>query len=111
MKMVKVASTHRTMLIGLAVALVIVGTLLSVAMAQPGPQEGDQGDQGGRRGGDRGDMRAMMRAAPTPAIAVSGDAVFLFVGNTLYKFNANTLELLAQTQLPRAERPAAPAEQ
>jgi len=103
MKMSLVASKHRT-LIALVVVLVIVAGVVSVAMAQPGPQQGEEG--GGRRGG--GDMRAMMMRgmmAP-PIMEVSGNAVFLFRGNTLYKFDADTLELLAQTDLPMPQPPA-----
>jgi len=102
-RMKAVVSRHRTALIGLAVALVIVAGLLSVAMAQPAPQQDDQGQDEGRRGRD---MRPwMMRGAMGGvAIAVSEDAVFVFARNTLYKFDAETLELLAQAELPMPER-------
>ncbi len=99
MKMSLVASRHRT-LIALVVVLVIVAGVVSVAMAQPGPQ---QGEDGARRGGD---MRAMMMRMAPPIMEVSGNAVFLFRGNTLYKFDADTLELLAQTELPMPQPPA-----
>lgn len=96
------------MLIVLAVVLVVVAGLVSVAMAQPAPQQGQQ-TQDGNRGGD---MRGMIaRAQTNPVIAATDDAVFLFVRNTLYKFDANTLELLAQTDLPTPERRERPAEQ
>jgi hypothetical protein len=99
-------SQHRTLL---TLALVVaIMTMASVAMAQPGPaegQQGAQGDNGARRGGE---MMMRMQQQTPPAIAVADGAVFLFVRNTLYKFDADTLELLAQAQLPMPQRPAGP---
>ena len=100
-------SQHRTLL---TLALVVaIMAMASVAMAQPGPaegQQGAQGDDGGRRGGEM--MMRMQQQQTPPASAVADGAVFLFVRNTLYKFDADTLELLAQAQLPMPQRPAGP---
>ena len=41
----------------------------------------------------------------TPAIAVAGDAVFVVQAGSIYKFDAETLELLAQAEIPRPEMP------
>lgn len=103
MRAVAVVRKHRMLLISAAVVLIIAGTMLTMAMAQPAPQQGDD-DGAGQRGGDMRGM--MMRGMGTaPVMAVTDDAVFLFVRNTLFKFDADTLELLAQTQLPMPERP------
>ena len=103
MRMVTVVKKHRTTVILLAVLLIVVGTVLTTAMAQPGPQA--DGDDAGQRDGR--DFRAMMMrgGGSEVALAVSGDSVFLFARNTLYKFDAETLELVAQTELPRPQRP------
>jgi len=93
---------YRTVLVIVA-ALAALGLALALVSAQPGPQEGQQ--QGQERGGrDMGLMRMMGGMAP-PAIAIAGDAVFVVSGNMIYKFDAGTLELLAQAELPRPERP------
>lgn len=102
MKMARFVTNHRGTVIALAVALVIVGTMLTVVMAQPGPQADDD-DDGRQRRDFRGMM--MMRGGGDAALAVSGDAVFLFTRNTLYKFDAQTLELVAQTELPMPQWP------
>ncbi|NLO07532.1 MAG: hypothetical protein GX131_17040 [candidate division WS1 bacterium] len=97
--------SNRRMLMLVAVMFVLIAGTVTSAMAQPAPQEGQQAEEGGRRGGDRAAaFRGMMPTSP--AIAVADGAVFLFVRNTLYKFDANTLELLTQCELPTPERPA-----
>ncbi|MGI5818485.1 MAG: hypothetical protein ACOX9R_10375 [Armatimonadota bacterium] len=100
MRMPAVVTKHRRVVIAVAVALVIVGTMVTVAMAQPQQQEQDQ--DGARARDAR--MAMMQRGGDQVALAVSGNAVFLFTRNTLYKFDAQTLELLAQTSLPMPER-------
>ena len=55
-------------------------------------------------------MRGMMmgmRGMGTPAIAVADGAVFVVSGNLLLKYDAETLELLAQADLPRPQWPQA----
>lgn len=93
---------YRTVLVVVAV-MAALGLALALVSAQPGPQEGQQ--QGQDRGGrDMGFMRMMGAAAP-PAIAVAGDAIFVVANNMIYKFDAETLDLLAQAELPRPQRP------
>ena len=69
---------------------------------------GGYGPQGGYGPGmmQGGGMmqRGMMMGGGSAAIAVSDDAVFIFTRNTLYKFDAATLQLLGQAELPRPER-------
>ncbi|MFQ5811464.1 MAG: hypothetical protein ACE5JM_17740 [Armatimonadota bacterium] len=43
-----------------------------------------------------------------PAIAVAGDAVFVVRGNMIYKFDAETLELIAHGEIPELEAPPRP---
>jgi len=78
---------------GVAVAVAIVaGVILvgivAVALAQPPPQGGQQ-------------MPWRPRMPMAPAMAVGDGAVYVLRGNTLYRFDAQTLELLAQAELPR----------
>lgn len=89
---------YRTVLVVVAVVAAL-GLALALVSAQPGPQEGQ--DRGGR---DMGFARMMGGAAPA-AIAVAGNAVFVVANNMIYKFDAETLELLAQAELPRPARP------
>jgi len=103
MKMWAMAKKHRATFIVVVVALLVAGTMLTVAMAQPGPGQQGADDQNNQRGRD---FRAMMqRGGDSVALAVSGDSVFLFARNTLYKIDANTMEIVGQTELPRPERP------
>jgi hypothetical protein len=88
---------------GILVLVVLLASLIAYAVAQP-PAGGFQG--GGQR--DPGMMmRAMMRGmGGGPAIAVADGAVFVVANNMLLKYDANTLELLAQAELPQPKPPA-----
>lgn len=95
---------YRTVLVVVGI-MAALGLTLALVSAQPGPQEGQQQGQDQQRGGrDFGFMRMQGGMAP-PAIAVAGDAIFVVANNMIYKFDAETLDLLAQAELPRPERP------
>jgi len=91
-----------TLIVGV---IVLVGLLSWVAVAVAQPAGGGQG--GGQRP-DGGRMMAMMGMMQPPAIAVAGNAVFVVRGNMIYKFDAETLELLAQAEIPAPAPPPAP---
>lgn len=116
-----------------AAGAVAAALVFTPAMAQEGDaprapvvedEEGDaRRDPGARREEmrerferlrDRGGMgpEAMARlrimqaeAAAPPAIAVAGDAVFVVKGNTLYKFSADDLSLIAKAELEEEPPP------
>jgi len=105
---------RRVAVVALIVMAVLLIGLVATAIAQPPLQQGGGGGQAGQRGGQRGGMRGMpggmgMMAMMMPAaIAVEGDAVFVVKGNAIYKFDADSLELLAQAVIPEPEMPAPP---
>jgi len=103
MRGIATLSRHRMALIAVAIVAVILAGIVTVALAQPAAQQ-EEGQQQGRDRG-RGMARMMMGARGGSAIAVTDDAVFVVTGNMLYKFDAETLELLAQAEIPRPERP------
>lgn len=90
---------HRLALIVGVIVLVGLLSWVAVAVAQPA---GGGGPGGGGR--NFGRMMGMM----PPAIAVAGDAVFVVRGNMIYKFSADTLELLAQAEIPMPTPPTPP---
>jgi len=90
---------HRPVVIAVAVCVVILAGLATFAVAQPGVPGGYP--QGGGRGPGMGGQQA--RPA---AIAVTAQAVFVVSGSRLYKFDADTLELIAHTEIPAPEPPA-----
>ena len=106
--------SKRMAIVSGVMVVLLLGGLLAYALAQaPGGFQGGgagaQGAQGGQ--GNRpmmGGMRGMMGMMGGAAIAVSGDAVFVVRGNTLFKFDAETLELLAQAEMPMPEMPQMP---
>ncbi len=72
----------------------------------PGAGRGQAGPQARR--GQAGPQARHRQAGPpavTPTITASGKYVYVLAGPNLYKYEAKTLELVAQTQLPRPERP------
>lgn len=79
------------------VGLAVVMTALGVS-AQP-PAGGAPGGGPGGPGGGRGDFMGMMRMAGGGAIAVHGESVYVLFMGTLFKLNADTLEIEAQVQL------------
>lgn len=89
--------------------VVLLGGIIVYAVAQGGGFQGGGAAGGGRGGpGGAGMMRMMGRMAPA-SIAVSGDAVFVVQMGNIYKFDSNTLELLAQAEIPQPEMPTPPA--
>ena len=98
--------------IGLVVAVVVLAGIVAFAVAQPAQPGAGQGFPGAGAGAGAGRFQGMMRGMRgigmgTPAIAVSGDAVFVVSANMIYKFDAETLELLAQAEIPRPQWPGA----
>ena len=84
---------------GIVVLVVLLASLIAYAVAQP--------PGGGFQGGQRnpGMMRGM-RGGGSVAIAVADGTVFVIANNMLLKYDAKTLELLAQAELPRPTPPA-----
>jgi len=103
---------HRKYLVAMVPILLVVllGGIIVYAVAQGGGFQGGGAQPGGGRGGPGGNnmMRMMMGRMGTPAIAVAGDAVFVVQAGNIYKFDAGTLELLAQAEIPRPEMPEMP---
>jgi len=95
--------------IALAVAAVVLAGIVAFAVAQPAQPGAGQGFQGAGVGPGMMGMRGMRgMGMGTPAIAVSGNAVFVVSANMIYKFDAETLELLAQAEIPRPQWPGGP---
>jgi len=90
-------------ILGVVVLVALLASLAVYVVAQP-----PGGFQGGAGGGQPGAnmFRAMMRGGGGTAIAVAGDAVFVVANGMLLKYDANTLELLAQVDLPQPAMPA-----
>ncbi len=92
----------RNMAVIAAVMLVVLlaGLIVYAVAQQPGG-----GFQGGGAQPPQGTRGMGMRGfgMGTPAIAVADGAVFVVSGNMLYKFDAGTLELLGQAELPRPQ--------
>lgn len=93
----------------LASAVLVIGAVVAVAQpAQPGADpfgqppaaagnpQGGPGGPGGRGGGMMG--MPMMGMMGSPAIAVAEGFVFVVQGGALYKFDANTLDLVKKVQ-------------
>ena len=76
---------------GIIAGVVLLG-IVAVAAAQPPPQGEQQGQQL---------LRRLPHGLGAPAMAVGDGAVFVLRDNTLYRFDAQTLELMAQAELPR----------
>jgi hypothetical protein len=100
--------TRNRMLILVSVVFVILA-LAVVAFAQREPQ----GDEGGGPPGMMGPMIRPGMGMPGPGaqMAVSDDAVYILAGAKLMKFNADTLELETEAELPRpdfTDRPGPP---
>ncbi len=94
--------------IALVVAVVVLAGIVAFAVAQPAQPGAGQGFPGAGAGRFQGMMRGMRGIGMgTPAIAVSGNAVFVVSANMIYKFDAETLELLAQAEIPRPQWPGA----
>lgn len=105
MRGMAIVSRHRTALIALAIVALIVVGILAFAVAQPAPQPQPGRGAGQGFGGRMMGMR-MMRGmgGGGVALAVADDAVFVVANNMLCKFDAETLELIAQAELPWPER-------
>ena len=88
---------------GIVVLVVVLASLIAYAVAQP-----PGGFQGGGGQGNPNMMMAMrgMRGGGGVALAVADGAVFVVANNMLLKYDANTLELLAQAELPQPKLPA-----
>ncbi len=90
--------------------IVVVAVLVSIVAfavaqpAQPGAGQGFQGAGAGRPQGMMAGMRGLGMGAP--AIAVSGNALFVLSGNMIYKLDAEALELLAQAEIPLPQQQA-----
>jgi hypothetical protein len=94
-------------IISLIVVAAVLAGIVAFAVAQPAQPGADQGFQGAGAGRPQGMMRGMRGpGVGTPAIAVSGNAVFVVSGNMIYKFDAEALELLAQAEIPLPEQQA-----
>lgn len=98
--------TLRWMSIPIALAAI---TTLTLALAQPPannpPQDQQQGAGRGGRGGDRfgAQMMARMGALQPPAIVATDKFLFIVRGNTVFKLDINSLEILKQCELPMPE--------
>jgi hypothetical protein len=98
-------STRYTKVVGIVVLAALLASLIVYAMAQP------PGGGGGFQGGGQRDPNMMMMAmrgmrGGGAALAVADGAVFVIANNMLLKYDANTLELLAQAELPQPNPPA-----
>ena len=87
---------------GIVVLVIVLASLIAYAVAQP---------PGGFQGGGQGNPNMMMalrgmRGGGGVALAVADGAVFVVANNMLLKYDANTLELLAQAELPQPKLPA-----
>ncbi len=106
-------SKRRVAVTVLVVLAVFLLGIVAIALAQPQQEQGGAAQAqpgfqgGGRRAAGQMGMRMMQMMLP-PAIAVAGNAVYVVRGNMLYKFDAETLELIAQAELP-VQAPPAPA--
>jgi len=100
--------SKRSLFVVSTLMLVVILTGFVVYAVAQAPGGGFQGG-GANPAGGRGGFRGFGMGMGGPAIAVAGDAVFVVWGNGLYKFDANTLELLAQTEIPMPQPPAPPA--
>jgi len=90
------------------VVVLALATVVAIAVAQPAPAQGQGGEDGQQRQ-DRGNRGArmfggMMGMMGGSAMSVTDDAVFVLTGGMLLKYDVNTLELLAQAEIPRPER-------
>jgi hypothetical protein len=89
-----------TVIVAVMLVLLLAGLIAYAVAQQPGAGfqgGGAQPPQGARGMGMRG------FGMGTPAIAVANGAVFVVSGNMLYKFDAESLELLGQAELPRPQ--------
>ncbi|MBM3476115.1 MAG: hypothetical protein FJX75_22830 [Armatimonadetes bacterium] len=88
---------------GIVVLVVVLASLIAYAVAQP-PGGGFGG--GGQRDPNMMMLLRGMRGGGGVALAVSDGSVFVVANNMLLKYDANTLELLAQADLPQPTPPA-----
>jgi len=96
---------RRAGVIGLIVVAVLSIGLVAVAVAQP-PGGGMPGGPGPGGMPPIGMMMAMMPSV----MAVEGNSVYVVKGNDIYRFDAETLELLAHAQLPMPDMPPPPGQ-
>jgi len=89
--------------LGIAILVALLVSLVVYAVAQP-PGGGFQGGPG--QGNPNMMMMRGMRGGGGVALAVADGAVFVIANNMLLKYDANTLELLAQAELPQPNPPA-----
>ncbi len=87
----------------LAVIACTAIAVLAVAVAA----YAQRGEQGGPPGGPgmMGPMGPGMGGPGGGSMAVSDGAVFILMGGTLFKYDADTLELMGRVELPRPEPP------
>ena len=96
---------HLTYFAVVGLVVLMVG-IVAYAVAQPATPAAPGGAAGGFQGGPPGGRMMMrMMGGGAPAIAVTETAVFVVSGNALYKYDAETLELLAQAEIPRPQMP------
>lgn len=98
---------HRTTLVVVIVVAAVVVGIAAYAVAQPPQPGGDRGPGGpGFEGGP-----GMGGPPPMPpAIAVTAKAVFVASGHRIYKLDADTLDLVAEGEIPRPEPPVRPGQ-
>ena len=105
-------TTKRFAVLMPVVLIAMLVGIIAYAVAQaPGGGFGGAGGAGGAGGRQPGGNRmfrgfGMMGGT---ALAVADGAVFVVQGNMLYKFDSETLELLAQAEIPRPQPPAVAA--
>ncbi|MFQ6131319.1 MAG: hypothetical protein ACE5R4_04730 [Armatimonadota bacterium] len=106
-----------TLTVSVLLAALVVGVLpVGTALAQPPPPAapipggGPPGPGGPGPGGFGPGMMPMgprMMGAPTPAIAVANNSVYVVLGGTIYKFDAETLQLQAKNEFIKPPEPPA----
>ena len=91
----------------LAVIACIAIAVLALAVAAYAQRAQQGGNQGGPPGGPgmMGPMGPRMGGPGGGSMAVSDGAVFILMGGTLYKYSADTLELMGRVELPLPEPP------
>jgi len=92
---------HIAVIVPVLLVVLLAGLIAYAVAQQPGG-----GFQGGGAQRPQG-MGFRGFGMGTPAIAVADGAVFVIVNNMLLKYDAGTLELLAQAELPRPQWPQA----
>jgi len=91
--------SRRAIMVTAVVVCVAVGVgLATFALAQP------PGGPGGYGSGGPGGAMMGPQQPRGAAIAATAEAVFVVSGQTLYKFDANTLELVSSAAIPVPQR-------